>query len=89
MGQLLHRETYECVCMDFWCHQSAAMLVLMVSKTVPVNQHTVSFLTPTGSCHIWQKDTFRHCNGLPELSFIHLCGPHFNFPLIYQIYNLC
>lgn len=30
-------------------------------QTMPsVNQHTVSFLTPTGSCHIWQRDTSRH-----------------------------
>ena len=54
-----------------------------------VNQCTVSFLTPTGSCHVWQKDTSRLRDTLPELSFIHLCGPHIIFPLIYHIYNLC
>lgn len=58
-------------------------------QTVPsVSQRIVSFLTPTGSCHIWQKDTSRCRGKLPELSFIHLCDPHFIFPLIYHIYNL-
>lgn len=59
-------------------------------QTMPsVNQHAVSFLTPTGSSHVWHKDTSRCRDRLPELSFIHLCGPHFIFPLIYHIYNLC
>ena len=59
-------------------------------QTVPsVNRCTVSSLTPPGSSHVWQKDTSRCRGRLPELSFIHDCGPHFIFPLIYNIYNLC
>lgn len=37
-------------------------------QTVPsVNQHTVFFLTSSGSCLIWQKDASRHRDRRPEL----------------------
>lgn len=38
-----------------------------------------SFSALIGSCHIWQKNTFRHEDWLLELSFIYFCGSHLSF----------